>query len=256
MVAVRVLLTFDDGPHAAVDGDNRTAKALNTLSAKNCIAVFFVQTRAENGGKAIRMSNPQGAKWTKIAFAAKHLIQIHTGSRKDHQYHTDRAKAKPDNIGDGLVHDNGLETDLILAKKAILDLVGEEPKYVRSTYLARNSKVDATYVMPKVKLKHIGAHVVSGDADPWTTEEKKLKIAKRLEHRRDVVLRQLSERIKNAVNGGATDLIVLFHEMHPVTVKYLSDFIDQIKNFTMAGNTFVVVDDAILAHQILKDTDV
>jgi peptidoglycan/xylan/chitin deacetylase (PgdA/CDA1 family) len=256
MAAIRVLLTFDDGPHAAEDPDNSTAKALSTLSTKNCIAVFFVQTHAENGGAKIRMNNPQGAKWSKNAFIAKHLIQVHTGSKKDHEYHTVRAKAKPDNLKDGNTYANGLESDLVRAKKAIMDLVGRQPKFVRATYLERNKMVNETYAAATVDLKHIGAHVVSGDADPWTIAEQKIKRPARYLHRRDVVKRQLHERMKKAVEGGATDLIVLFHELHPVTVRYLAEFIDHIKSFTMAGHTFTLVDDSAIALQILENTNI
>jgi len=254
MVAIRVLLTFDDGPHAAADASNLTAKAINTLNAKNCIAVFFVQTHAENAGSKIRMSNPQGAKWTKNAFTFKHLIQIHTGSKKDHEYHTVRVKAKPDDLKDGSTYANGLESDLVRAKKAITDLIGKKPEFVRATNLARNKDVDDTYAKATVDLKHIGAHVVSGDADKWTSSEKEMKTGARNLHRRDVVKRQLHERMKKAVNQGVTDLIVLFHELHPVTAAYLDDFIDHITSLTMAGHTFTLVNDEVVAHQILENT--
>lgn len=256
MAAIRVLLTFDDGPHTAADADNRTAKALGTLIAKGCIAVFFVQTHAENEGAKIRLSNPQGAKWSKNAFIAKHLIQIHSGSKKDHEYHTARVKAKPDDLKDGKTYANGLESDLVRAKKAIIDLVGKQPEFVRSTYLARNKAVNDAYAAATVDLKHIGANVVSGDADRWTAAEKRMKPPARYLHRRDVVKQQLHERMKKAVEGGATDLIVLFHELHPVTAQYMAEFIDHIKSFTMVGHTFTLVDDAVVAHHILENTNI
>ena len=45
MADIRILLTFDDGPHAAVMG-NRTDHVLDVLAKDKVIAAFFVQTHA------------------------------------------------------------------------------------------------------------------------------------------------------------------------------------------------------------------
>ncbi len=97
-----VLLTFDDGPHQVKGNDNRTIKVLNVLQAQAVAlghplsVVFFVQTHSEDAdGRPIRLNSPRGAEVAKQAVNAGHVLQIHSGSTKDHASHVARARRRP-----------------------------------------------------------------------------------------------------------------------------------------------------------------
>jgi peptidoglycan/xylan/chitin deacetylase (PgdA/CDA1 family) len=100
-VGVEVMLTFDDGPHAAPPdgGSNRTQKVLNTLAnytrngkSQSVKVTFFVQTHARDGeGQYYRGMHPNGREMLKRIDAAGHEIGIHTGSEQDHAFHWQRA---------------------------------------------------------------------------------------------------------------------------------------------------------------------
>ncbi len=116
--------------------------------------------------------------------------------------------------------------------------------------------MDATY--HRIGLKHIGANIVSGDADPWTVAEKRLTSADRFAARKLAVIEQLKKRVHAAIDNQVPHMIVLFHDVHPVTSRFLNDLIELgiKKAFTEAGATAKFVQNSAEALQILSSTHV
>lgn len=115
--AIRVELTFDDGPHAAPlhQGVNRTELVLDTLrSAGPVTAGFFIQT-----GVSYRGASPVGRRLVERMHADGHTIGIHTGGPRDHEHH-------PQALAEGR-----LDAELRSAIAYIRDASGTPPVWVR-----------------------------------------------------------------------------------------------------------------------------
>jgi peptidoglycan/xylan/chitin deacetylase (PgdA/CDA1 family) len=84
-VPVRFLLTFDDGPSGAAEG-NPTASILDQLAANpvqpGVKALFFVQTRNPEGG-----ASAVGQELLGRAHAEGHVLGLHSGSARGHIKH-------------------------------------------------------------------------------------------------------------------------------------------------------------------------
>ena len=253
MPDLRVLLTFDDGP-----APPRTKKILDILAVGNggspIIAAFFVQTLAcvtirkkrapfrdcsayslAKPLKPFRMSTPKGTAVVRQAYQAGHVIGIHTGSLLDHLPHPCRAVASPDPITPLLapVPANGLESDLIRASHDI-SLLAEAPEFVRATGLYFGTPEESALVhvaYQRLHLRHVGVNVDSLDADitgKVVAEFPRMVPSKRREKIRDRVNAQLRTAIRVALQQNYAPLIVLFHDINPVTVLFLAQYIDAI----------------------------
>src|SRR5262249_14542632 len=82
----------------------------------------------------------------------------------------------------------------------------------------------------RVNLKHAGVNVDSKDAEAWTKAEKKMKKDARYASKKARMEARLKAEISAVLKGGTTDLVVLFHELHPVTYLHLLDFIKAIRD--------------------------
>jgi peptidoglycan/xylan/chitin deacetylase (PgdA/CDA1 family) len=215
---IEIVLTFDDGPHVEElgRGKNHTERVIRTLEdniiQKGIRAVFFVQTHAPGrGGTQIGRDI--------IASVAKqgHVIGIHTGSTRDHASHRSRARARPydadeNGVLDRADGDNGLESDMIRAKKRIQTLAGSFPLYVRPTYGERDETVEATY--RRQNLKMILWDIDSGDntGSPGV----------------DVVNQNIHEGMQRCIAAGKTQLVILFHDINSQTAQNLEEYLGNI----------------------------
>jgi peptidoglycan/xylan/chitin deacetylase (PgdA/CDA1 family) len=213
---IPIVLTFDDGPHAASGNGvkNYTIDIATLLKSRNIVGAFFIQTHVSH-----RFGSAAGKDVIKRVSDLGHVIAIHTGSDDDHASHTKRVAAPAydvdgDKKPDGM---NGLESDLIRAKSQIQKVLGgNAPTFVRAVGLARNEAVNSTY--SRVGLKHIGVNVDSKDNEPPRPTSQ-------------VVMRTLEsgrQSVGAAIKAGAPHLIVLFHDINNTTAASTGTYIDTI----------------------------
>jgi peptidoglycan/xylan/chitin deacetylase (PgdA/CDA1 family) len=199
---IRILLTFDDGPHAgALGGDNRTEQVLEVLNRKGAKAAFFIQTHVR-----YRLACPNGLRIVSQIHAQGHVLGIHTGSLADHRCHKWRCTQPADIAG----ATNGLDSDMIRAKAAIKEIAGTHPKFVRATYGYTDS--DCMDVYSKNHLKHVYWDLASGDDSKTATAS-------------TIRARLLAETRRLATGA---DLIYLLHDINRLTAEHLAEFIETI----------------------------
>ena len=203
MSSVRILLTFDDGPHAGELGcNNRTEKVLNALRLKGAKAAFFIQTNVP-----YRLPSPNGSAIARRMHAEGHVLAIHTGSFVDHRCHKWRC-TQPADISGAC---NGLDADMLRAKAAIKQITGADPEFVRATYGYTDAACMKVY--GQNKLKHVYWDLACGDDCKGATGG---------------LVRQRLIGESKRLAAGATDLIYLFHDINEVTAEHLAEFIDAI----------------------------
>jgi peptidoglycan/xylan/chitin deacetylase (PgdA/CDA1 family) len=227
VASVRILLTFDDGPHAAVlGGENRTEKVLDALRYNRAKAAFFIQTHVP-----YRLGSPIGAEIAARIHSDGHVLAIHTGSFVDHRCHKWRCTQPPDVSGAS----NGLDSDMIRAKAAIRQITGTDPKFVRATYGYTDANCMSVYATND--LKHVYWDVISGDdfRDPTCA----------------TVRSHLQTETKRRATG-AGDLIYLLHDIKQVTAEHLTQFIDTItESVRENGHMPIFVRDNLEAESIM-----
>ena len=209
---VEIVLTFDDGPHSGGQ-NNRTRKVIETLAdnptASGIRAIFFIQSHAQDAnGQYFRGKHPNGEAVLEEALASGHLVQIHTGmdgfgAHLPQNYHPERLEA------------NELVNDLDRCRAFIEGLDYGQPEdesheveFVRppgGDYEDPGFNVLPTYTDEGLKM-------TLWDIDPqdWNNEGNVTPA--------DVASR-LYNGVFNAVRGGATELVILLHDVEP---KYLS----------------------------------
>lgn len=224
MPTVKVLLTFDDGPHNATLGQNRSVKIATQLNGLGIVAAFFIQTAVP-----YRMGSKGGVQAIKTVNGAvgseTHVIEIHTGSREDHVKHWKRLKA------------GQLQTDLDTAKSDIQSACGRLPRSVRAVGLELSNPADTVAIQTQTKaailqiysggaLRHIGINLNSFD-----NTSQKWKGAKR--NRRPTaaeVESLLRKGVAYALRSGPRELIVLFHDINRTTADNLASYVTAIQN--------------------------
>jgi peptidoglycan/xylan/chitin deacetylase (PgdA/CDA1 family) len=224
---VRILLTFDDGPHdGALGGNNRTEKVLDALKHKRARAVFFIQTHAPS-----RLASPNGSMIASRIHAEGHVLAVHSGSFVDHRCHKWRCAQPADIIG----ATNGLDSDMIRAKAAIKKIVGTDPKFVRATYGYTDAKCMEVY--SQNRLKHVYWDLVSSDDSRTATAAS--------------VQAHLVAEMKRLARG-AVDLICLLHDINRVTAEHIVEFIDAIDSSVRTiGQTPIFVADRLEAELVM-----
>jgi len=228
VAVVRVLLTFDDGPHAGVlGGGNRTEKVLDALKSKCVKAAFFIQTHVP-----YRLAASNGLRVASRAHAEGHVLAIHTGSILDHRCHKWRCAQPADMVGTI----NGLDSDMARARSAIREIVGADPRFVRATYGYTDASCMSVY--SRNDLKHVYWDLASGD------DSKAASLAS--------VLARLAAETRRLATG-SVELIYLLHDIAQVTAEHLTDFIDAIDASVRAnGHTPAFAADAVEAQSIME----
>jgi peptidoglycan/xylan/chitin deacetylase (PgdA/CDA1 family) len=215
---VTIVLTFDDGPDpwGRFRGAGGTEAVLDTLRENpvrpGIIGAFFVQARVP-----IRMGCRSGVRLVREEEAAGHVVAIHTGSRRDHVDHRVRVRSR---CTEGETGANGLEADMRLAKERIAEVAGAPPQFVRAVGGATNRAVLDTY--RRVGLQHIRWDVDSRD--------------NRSPHPGPARVEQsLRSQITSMVRHGRRQLVVLFHDINPTTVRSLPGYLATIDGAVRAA---------------------
>lgn len=209
MTTHEVVLTFDDGPHAASlgQGVNLTEKTLDILKAKGVKAGFFIQTSVSYRGAA-----PNGMKLVERMAAEGHSVGIHTGGVTNHESHVTAQ------------HAGRLESELESAKAYIRDHTGQVPSFVRPVGGNYNDAVLDTY--RKVGLTMLLWDI---DGDKGRNYDKNPQILEQL-------LRDGLQAVQTQGWKGSTALaakiIVLYHDIQAGTPNHLSKLIDFITGWT------------------------
>lgn len=201
MEKVNVILTFDDGPHLGAGSANRTQRVLSVLDDHNINAVFFIQyhpAKTTRGTNIVNQAHREG-----------HIIGVHTGMDSP-DAHAD-ANDHPNRVGDKLLDD-----DMRQAKDFIRARTGADPKYVRPPFGRHNSAVRAEY--RRQNLNMIMWDIESRDAYTGSTEES--------------INTRLRSEINRLLDRGDRNLVILFHDIHPITSQpaSLNRFIQTIKD--------------------------
>ena len=127
---VRFLLTFDDGPSALAE-NNPTLSILEQLENNpvqtGIAAVFFVQTRAWNGG-----GTPLGQEIMQKEHSAGHVLGFHTSSPAGHVGHLKMSLPE-------------LQTSLTNGVDDIRQVTGQRPVWLRPPYFAYSDSTAQAY---------------------------------------------------------------------------------------------------------------
>lgn len=229
---VDLVMTFDDGPHSGGGANNRTRKVIETLAdnptAPGINAVFFIQSHAKDaGGAYFRGKHPNGTAVLEEALSDGHLVQIHTGADMFRAHH-------PSNYHPERLEAGELVNDLDRCREFIEGLddgdgdddTHHEVEFVRPPggdhFDPPDTDVKPTYADE-------GLEMVLWDIDPqdWNNEGGVTP---------DDVARDLYNQVKAAVEGGATELVILLHDCEPNTYppqhlkRYLRRIDDAVKD--------------------------
>lgn len=198
---IRFLLTFDDGPSGAKNG-NPTQRILDVLARNefqaNVKAIFFVQTRAEHGG---------GTETGQIALrreqAEGHLLAFHTATPR-HDNHRLLAPAE-------------LESSLQLGIGDLTEASGTAPRLVRPPFWNYDALTLRSYHRHNLHmlLTDLSANdgVIHGVDWSW--------------HKRSNLLMQLRLAKASWEDGsipsvaGSTPIVVTFHDVNSYTARNL-----------------------------------
>ncbi len=215
---IEVVLSFDDGPHAASPDSGRNytqtvfAALKDNVLQKDIRAVFFVQTHAPGRG-----ATPIGQDMISMLAKGGHVIGIHTGSKADHASHRARATAAAYDVNGNRVLDaadgaNGLESDMIRARARVKKLTGRDCLYVRPTYGERNRSVRSTYRRQGLKMILWDIDSADNTGSPSV----------------DGVNFNLYEGMRRCVNADLKQIIILFHDINSRTALNLEEYLGNI----------------------------
>lgn len=247
---VDIVMTFDDGPHSGNGAGNHTRQIIETLAdnptAPGIHAVFFIQSHAQlQNGAHFRGMHANGRAVLEEALAAGHLVQIHTGAdmhgaHLSENYHPERLEAGE------LVNDLDRCTEFI---EGLDDGDGDddthhEVEFVRPPGGDYFDPPD-TNVLPTYTDE--GLKMTLWDVDPqdWDADNTPADIAA-----------SLYNQVKNAVEGGASELVVLLHDVGSNTheSENLELYIDKIDDAVKdAGENPVWVHTEERIREILRD---
>ncbi|HEY4072578.1 MAG TPA: polysaccharide deacetylase family protein [Herbaspirillum sp.] len=204
---IRFLLTFDDGPSAGTWFGNPTASILDSLDDNpvqpGIKAVFFVQTRASNGG-----GTPLGHQLQEREEAEGHLIGLHTSTPRGH---LDQVAMKPAQLEQAL-------TDGV----ADLNALGDTPPlFLRPPFWNYNERTFEAY-------QAHGLHMILTD---MSANDGKIYGVNFSLTRRSHMLRELADvrqRIAHQampIVDGCIPVIVTFHDINRYTARHIQEYL-------------------------------
>jgi len=202
---IRFLLTFDDGPSAAIY-NNATEQVLDVL-AHNAVqndikAIFFTQTRAINGGGTERGRALMRREWHE-----GHLLEFHTATaHHDNHRSLDQAEL-----------DAALQTGIT----DLTEITGVAPKIVRPPFWSFDQRTFEQY-------QQHGLHMLLTDL---SANDGKIWGVNFSFHKHSNLLRQLTE-LKTQWQAGAlpvvdgvTPVIVTFHDVNTYTSNHVEVYL-------------------------------
>nr|WP_229259079.1 polysaccharide deacetylase family protein [Duganella flavida] len=199
---VRFLLTFDDGPAAAVN-DNPTVHILEVLAQKHIKAVFFTQTRAWHGG-----GTDMGRWLIRREFSEGHVIGLHSATTF-HSNHRFMSREQLDQTMQLGIADLQAETGVV-------------PKLVRPPFWAYDADTLASY----------HAHGLQMLLTDLNANDGKIYGINFSWHKRSNMLKHLAETRERWAAGhmpavdGYTPVVVTFHDVNPYTSRHIEEYID------------------------------
>lgn len=203
---IRFLLTFDDGPSISTDA-NPTLSILDDLS-RNPVqsgikAIFFVQTRAANGG-----GTALGRQIMQRENAEGHVLGFHTATARhaNHRYLT--AEEFEQSLVDGIAD--------------ITAITGVAPKLVRPPFWNYDQRTFSVYE------KH-GLHVLLTDLS--ANDGKTIGVNFSL-RRRSYLLAELT-KVRDQIHAGTLapinadiPIIVCFHDINTYTARHMQEYLE------------------------------
>lgn len=190
--AVKVVLTFDDGPDTRRGAVNGTRHVLDVLQDYDIDAVFFIQSHArdDRGGYFRGMEKTVGIPMVERMHDEGHIVAVHTGldGKRAHAW----ANRHPRREAQG-----ELGEDLERSKAYIYARTGIVPRYVRPPFGEHNAAVRARYAAHDL-------HLVLWDIDSRDTTRG---------YRRADIRKHLENKIEQFVTRGRRSLVILFHDI-------------------------------------------
>ncbi|MBY0574454.1 MAG: polysaccharide deacetylase family protein [Undibacterium sp.] len=202
---LRFLLTFDDGPSAALE-DNPTEKILTVLKNNplqhDIKAIFFTQTRAKRGG-----GTEHGREVLKTVFDQGHLLALHsaTPSHANHRY----------------LSAEELEASLNLGINDLSQLTGVLPSLVRPPFWSYDERTFASYQQHNLQmlLTDLSANdgVIYGINFSLTKRRNMRKLL--------LALRPAWLAGELTSVDGATPIVVTFHDINSYTANHMEEYL-------------------------------
>jgi peptidoglycan/xylan/chitin deacetylase (PgdA/CDA1 family) len=199
-VKIRLLLTFDDGPHAHTD---LVLKRLRRNRVQSDIkAIFFVQTRSADGG-----GSRQGRSLLQQEHAEGHVLGLHTGTVRGHISHTSMSLPELDrSLKDGMAD--------------ICAITGVKPSLVRPPYWWFNRATVAEY-------ERHGLHMMLSDVKAYDGINWGFHVFRRWNFRSQfVAIRRRRVDHEVAENGGVIPIVVAFHDTNAYTAGHVGDYLE------------------------------
>jgi peptidoglycan/xylan/chitin deacetylase (PgdA/CDA1 family) len=210
LAPIRFLLTFDDGPSAALSNNptERIIAALaNNETQPGVKAVFFVQTRWRGaGGSAV------GQRLLRRIAAEGHVLGIHSGTERGHINH--RTMSPPE-LHESLEKANA---DIDAVSRATSGLV-------RPTYWAFDRSTLATYERSGVSMLLTDLRARDGNRDGWGQVD--AETGGRLHRDFRHYLNRLAAG-KVAVVDGVAPVVVTFHDTNAYTASEMAVYLETL----------------------------
>lgn len=202
---LRFLLTFDDGPSIR-SAPNPTEQVLDTLASNpvqpGIKAIFFVQTRARNGG-----GTPLGREFMRRELAQGHVLGFHTAT-PGHSNHV------------GMVSDR-LRDSLRLGLADHAGLGGTTPRLVRPPMWAYDPRTLSIYA--EAGLQALLTDISANDGKliwPYGSPRRRQHM--------DYQMELLQSRVlagELPVVQGVIPVVVTFHDPNPFTAEHLGEYL-------------------------------
>ncbi|WP_371866182.1 polysaccharide deacetylase family protein [Duganella radicis] len=199
---LRFLLTFDDGPAAAVN-DNPTVHILEVLAQRHIKAVFFTQTRAWNGG-----GTDMGRWLIRREYIEGHVIGLHS--------------ATPFHSNHRFMDREHLDQTMQLGIDDLRAETGAAPKLVRPPFWAYDADTLASY----------HAHGLRMLLTDLSANDGKIYGVNFSWHKRSNMLNHLTETRQRWAEGkmpevdGFTPVVVTFHDVNTYTARHIEEYLD------------------------------
>jgi peptidoglycan/xylan/chitin deacetylase (PgdA/CDA1 family) len=204
---IRFLLSFDDGPSVATFfGQSPTITILDDLDNNpvqpGIKAVFFIQTRATNGG-----GTPAGRQLQQREYAAGHLLGLHTATPG----HSDQVSMKPE------ILDQSLTTGIA----DLTSVTGAAPTFLRPPFWDYNERTFEAY----------RAHGLNMIITDLSANDGKIYGVNFSLRRRSHMLRELAEVRQQIAQqampivDGSIPVIVTFHDINRYTARHMQEYL-------------------------------
>jgi peptidoglycan/xylan/chitin deacetylase (PgdA/CDA1 family) len=203
---IRFLLSFDDGPSAAI-WQNSTEHVLDALAHNkiqpNIKAIFFAQTRAVNGG-----GTETGRALLQREFADGHLLAFHSATPR----HSNHRFLTPEE----------LKLSLQRGVSDLTDITGTAPDLVRPPFWNYDARTMAAY--EKHGMTMLLTDLSANDGKIWGVN---FSMTKRRNMLKNLAIfkQRWRQGLVPAVDG-STPVIVTFHDVNSYTASRMEVYLE------------------------------